>query len=178
MILLITAACLATIWPDVHGVRVYDHLQLPVSGFDGRPLSLPAWREHVVVINFWSPDCAACVAELPAFQQTYLHFETSGLSVVGVAMPYDDPALAGAAAAKTHVTYPQGWDSSGRLRQVFDGIAVIPTTVVLAPGGRVVLRHEGTFTGTDLDDLVQAYLPPPNDGHDLPGTAMPLPTKR
>ncbi|GLQ49218.1 TlpA disulfide reductase family protein [Dyella flava] len=141
--------------PHVHRVQPWH--QLPLTGLDGKPLPSAAWHGRFVLLNFWSTDCAACLAEMPVLEKASIRYGASGLNIVGVALPYDDPNQVAAVAALSHVTYPQSWDSSGQLDKLFGGIAVVPTTVLVDRDGKIVFRQEGPLNDRELASLVQAY---------------------
>lgn len=158
MIALIMVACLTVFLPVLNPAHGRHGLQsLTILGLDGRPLAPAAWDKSPVLLNFWSPDCAACLTELPVFQDAYRRGDLSGLSVVGVALSSDDPHRAAAAAALSQVTYPQAWDATGQLDRALGGIRVVPTTVLMERDGRLLFRQEGALTIGELQALAQAY---------------------
>ncbi|WP_158543273.1 TlpA disulfide reductase family protein [Dyella psychrodurans] len=157
MIVLIMAACAAPFLSFHHAHRVQAWHRLAITGLDGKPLSPLAWNGRFVLINFWSTDCEACLAEMPALENAYMRYGASGLSVVGVALSNDDPNRVAAAAAMSHVTYPQAWDASGQLNEAFGGIAVVPTTLLVDNDGDIVFRQEGALNESELASLAEAY---------------------
>jgi cytochrome c biogenesis protein CcdA/thiol-disulfide isomerase/thioredoxin len=52
-----------------------------------RPLSLPALRGHVVLVDFWTYTCINCIRTLPFVEGLYRHYHRYGLDVVGVETP-------------------------------------------------------------------------------------------
>lgn len=158
MIGLIVAACAITIWPELQTPRAYDFSTFHVRALDGSPMPTSSWKQHPVVINFWSPDCGVCVAELPRLEALQREDAAKGLILVGVAMPYDDPAEVRAFAATHGLTYWQGQDPSGALRRIVGGIDVLPTTVLLSPRGRLLWRVEGPVDIPTLRLTVASYL--------------------
>ncbi len=52
-----------------------------------RPLSLPALRGHVVIIDFWTYTCINCLRTLPFVEGLYRHYHRYGLEIVGVETP-------------------------------------------------------------------------------------------
>lgn len=177
MITLIMVAFSIVLVPLLRPSRQLHALpRLPVTGLDGQPLAPATWDARLVLFDFWSPECTACLAGLPALQKAYRRYGASELSVVGVALSNDDPQRAAAAAALSHVTYPQAWDSTGRLGRMFGGIRVVPTTIVISHDGRVLLRHEGALNGDELRALVQVYGQAPDAGRDPAEAEGPSPS--
>jgi thiol-disulfide isomerase/thioredoxin len=157
MTLLMMAACSLPFLAHRHVHRVKSWQRLPISGLDGKPLSSGIGNGHFILLNFWSTDCAACLAEMPVLESAHKRYGVSGLSVVGVALWNDVPDRVAATAAMSHVTYPQAWDSSRQLERMFGGIAVVPTTILITSDGRIVFRQEGILNASEVASLIQAY---------------------
>ncbi len=51
---------------------------------DGQTVSLADFRGRTVLVNFWATWCGPCEAEMPAIQDRYQTFQTSGLTVLAV----------------------------------------------------------------------------------------------
>lgn len=118
----------------------------------GGQLRLVQLRGQRVLIDFWSPDCAPCVAELPRLE--LLAREAHGkLTVIGVAMAYADPDAGRAVAARAGITYPLVWDRDGRIAAAFGGIHAIPTQVLISADGRIMARTEGSLATPLLAEL-------------------------
>jgi thiol-disulfide isomerase/thioredoxin len=175
MIFLTVVACLTVFFPASHPSRVNAWQRLPITDLDGKPLASTTWDRRLVLLNFWSTDCAACLAELPTLEKAYTHYNASGLSVVGVALSNEDPDRVAAAAVLSHVTYPQAWDSTGQLDKVFGGIVVVPTTILVTSDGRIAFRQEGPLNDQELDALVRAYGPPSGTDFDVSEVRGPSP---
>jgi peroxiredoxin len=102
----------------------------------GGHLDLAQLRGQQVLVDFWAPDCAPCVAELPRLEQ--LSRQARGrLTVVGVAMDYADPDAVRAVAAHAGITYPLVWDRDGRIAAAFGGIRVTPTHMLIGDDGLI-----------------------------------------
>lgn len=120
----------------------------------GGQLGLAQLRGQRVLLDFWSPDCAPCVAELPRLER--LAQRARGrLTVVGVAMDYADPDAIRAVAARAGITYPLAWDRDGRIAAAFGGIRATPTQVLIGADGRIAARTEGSLAAPLLAELQQ-----------------------
>jgi cytochrome c biogenesis protein CcdA/thiol-disulfide isomerase/thioredoxin len=53
----------------------------------GRPLSLPALRGKVVLVDFWTYSCVNCIRTLPYLKAWYARYHRDGLVIVGVHTP-------------------------------------------------------------------------------------------
>lgn len=119
-------------------------------------LSSPSLRGKYVVLNFWASTCTACVREMPSIEKAYRQMG-SGVSVVGVDVS-DDPTAASAFAKKVGVTYPLVTNASGSVAGSYQ-ITGLPFTVVIGPGGKLLIRHPGVITTEQLVYLMQSLNP-------------------
>ena len=128
-------------------------LVMPLLG--GARLSLAQQRGHAVLIDFWAPDCALCVAELPELQRLA---QAAGprLTLIGVAMAYADPDVTRATAARAGLTYPLAWDRDGRIAAAFGGVRVTPTQILIGADGRIQARVEGGLAAPLLRQMLAA----------------------
>lgn len=113
---------------------------LHLTGLDGAPVSLAAFRGKPMVLNFWATWCAPCVAELP---------ELDALAAggqVGVLAASTDrggaarvkPFLASHAMAHADVVLDPGSEAAHTLQ-----VAGFPTTLIIDARGMLRARLEG-----------------------------------
>jgi thiol-disulfide isomerase/thioredoxin len=122
-------------------------VELPSLG-TGTPVTTSSDRGKYVALNFWSPSCGICVAELPAIERAY---ESLGTSVDIVGIDASDPIGAGVSfTSRAKATYPELLDAQGTIAAQFE-IPGFPYTVVLDPNGKVVVRHPGEMTAEQLE---------------------------
>lgn len=127
--------------------------------FDGRPGSTDEFAGKPTVLNFWSSNCAACVAEMPDFEEV---FQELGGRVAFVGMNRDDTReFALQLAEETGVTYPLAEDIDSKMFIDFRAFAM-PTTVFLTADNEVAYIWQGGLTGEDLLLLVDQHLQPGN----------------
>lgn len=107
----------------------------------GGELPLKAITEKVVLINFWAPWCLPCRAEMPSLQQLYKELENDQRFTILLVDMDGDQQKAGAFLQRKEITIPNYSISSAVDKALFSG--TLPTTVVLAPGGKLVWKHEG-----------------------------------
>lgn len=122
-----------------------------VTGFDGRPLTLPE-PGRPVLINYWASWCGPCRHEMPLLSQYAGEQGDNGVQVVGIALEEAQPAKA--FLATLPVAFPTAWeiptidDSSTRLG---NGRGLLPYSVLIGADGRLLARRTGAFT--DAADL-------------------------
>jgi len=122
---------------------------------DGRPVRLSDFRGKVVLINFWTTWCTACVSEMPELIALQKKHEND-LAVIGVSLdfvPTDDgdtdtssPEKVRAniiRTAKAHgINYPVLLDEHFEVGGRFNG-GELPTTVIVDANGHIRRRFIG-----------------------------------
>ena len=126
-------------------------LVMPLLG--GGNIDLAQLRGRPVLIDFWAPDCAPCVAELPQLERL-ARADAGRFTLIGVAMAYSDPDALRAIAARAGISYPLVWDHNGRIAQAFCGVRVTPTQVLIGADGRIQARVEGGLAGPLLRQVL------------------------
>jgi peroxiredoxin len=121
-------------------------------------LRLAADRGHVIVLNFWGSWCSVCQQEAPALAAASRQFTPSGVRFVGVDVA--DNAASGRAYMQHHgLHYPSLNDPGDRIAAEFNRIipvADLPSTLVIAPDGRIAGRVIGAVSDSDLRRLIKA----------------------
>ena len=81
------------------------------------PLSIAELRGRVVLLNFWTFDCANCQHTLPHLVQWYEHYKDRGLVVIGIhtpELPRERGQAETEAAVREHgIRYPVAQDNDG-----------------------------------------------------------------
>jgi thiol-disulfide isomerase/thioredoxin len=134
----------------------------PVSGatLTGTKLRLSADRGHVIVLNFWGSWCSICQQEAPALAAVARQFTPSGVRFVGVDVA-DDPASGRAYMQHHGLDYPSLNDPGDRIAAKFNRLIPVtdfPSTLVIAPDGRIAGRVIGAATTAGLRRLIKAAL--------------------
>jgi peroxiredoxin len=140
-----------------------DHRSHPgaVQGrlLSGQHFDLAAWKGKVVVVNWWSSDCAPCQAEGQALEQVYTDMKSRGVEFLGVDIR-DNAASARRFAQSIGSTYPSLDDPDNLVALQFRHLppAATPTTIVLDRSGRIAARENGEIYYRELTDLVDRVL--------------------
>ncbi len=124
----------------------------------------------VRLINFWSTTCAPCVAELPDLIETSRRFQNRPFELITVSTDPADaskrvlellksknaatPATRMAAMKKENRTTNNYQVKDGALDAVADVIdkewrGALPHTVLIAPGGKVLWKHNGELDAVE-----------------------------
>jgi cytochrome oxidase Cu insertion factor (SCO1/SenC/PrrC family) len=118
----------------------------------GAPSSLPALDTKPLVLNFWSSTCAACTQEMPALEKVQRDLGQQ-VNVVGIDVA-DPRSSAAEFARRLGVTYPLLADPDGSTAAAFQ-VPGLPVTFVIAPGGTILARNEGSLTAPQLEAVLQ-----------------------
>lgn len=127
-------------------------VDLAFTTFDGTTANFTDYAGTPLVINFFARTCAACVSEMPEFDEVFRAFD-GAVAFVGIST---DPRKADAEllVEETGVSYDLGWDPSGELFGHFGGFAM-PTTVFVTAAGIVHETWSGVLTATDLTAKIE-----------------------
>ena len=124
-------------------------------GFDGRPVSLAAYRGEIVLLDFWASWCAPCIVEIPrlmALQKRH----AGKLQIIGISMD-DDAASARKVAAQYHFNYPvmMGDAAFGKL---YGGILGLPAIFLVGRDGKIIQGWRGDFRPQSVEARIEAAL--------------------
>jgi thiol-disulfide isomerase/thioredoxin len=130
------------------GGRVPDFSLKTLSGDRVSDQSL---QGQVVILNFWSTGCSACLAELPELQQIA---NSSQAMVIGIALEHGSAQAVRSLLKRRGVTYPVALGDEA-LFERFDGIN-IPYTLVLDRLSQVVKIYRGVVTKDSLEKDIRS----------------------
>lgn len=124
-----------------------------ITAFDGTSVALSDYSGSPVVVNFWASWCPSCVAELGAAIQPAFEAVGADVSFVGVNIQ-DERTAALDLIEETGVEFDLAVDQDGDLFLAFGAIGM-PFTALIDADGRVVARHNGPLTESQLLDLIE-----------------------
>ena len=112
-----------------------------------RTLSLSQFRGRPVLVNFWASWCIPCRKEMPLLEAAYrrVHGRVAFLGVD----TNDTRSAALSFLRQTGVTYPSAYDPHGTAATAY-GLFGLPTTVFVAPDGKIFERHVGALSSDAL----------------------------
>lgn len=147
------------------GVVAYQFIKAPVKApqtqfrlIDNQLVSIADLQGKVVVLNFWSTECMACVKEMPTLAKIYHDYQMRGFDLLAVALNMDDVGKVVRFARVNVLPFKVAYDASGEAVQSWGPITVIPTTFILDRQGRVVKVINKMLTYDQLSSVIQKYL--------------------
>jgi thiol-disulfide isomerase/thioredoxin len=125
----------------------------------GKSQAMSQWRGKVLVVNFWATWCAPCREEIPALMKMQKKYAPNGVQLVGIAIDNVFKVLEYAAEMRIdYVLLMGGNESLGMSQNLGNRTGVLPFTVVLDRGGKVVYTHAGALTQAQLDAVLTPLL--------------------
>ncbi len=115
-----------------------------LTTLDGDEIALRQ-EDGVLLINFWATWCAPYRAEIPDLIELQDALGAQGLTIVGISEDLQGEEVVRPFLKSHPVNYPIVIDQDGDLAEAFGGVLGLPTTFVVAPGGRIVNRTLGIF---------------------------------
>ena len=140
-------------WP---ATRATPALRLP--DLQDQLWDLAQEQGRPVLLNFWATWCAPCRAEMQSFEALEAHFKASRLKVVTVNFKEGrEPVQRFRESQALSLAFVR--DSYGEAARAW-GVTRFPTTFVVHPAGRAVLRIEGELDwgSAAVQHKLQAFL--------------------
>jgi cytochrome c biogenesis protein CcdA/thiol-disulfide isomerase/thioredoxin len=140
----------------------------------GKPLSLPALRGKVVLVDFWTYSCINCQRSLPHVEAWYKEYAKDGLVVVGVHTPEfafeHVVSNVRAQAAALGVRYPVAIDDNYATWTAYDN-QYWPADYLIDAAGDVRSVHFGEGGYSTMGQLIRQLLQAAHPTLSLPAPA-------
>ena len=156
----VLAACTTQI-PEGKDVRAQAlrHVapEFSLRGADGAPVSLAAYKGKVVLVNFWATWCGPCKIEIPWFVEFQRTYKDRGFTVVGLSMDEDGWDAVKPYVERRKINYPTVL-ATEMTRQMYGGVASLPTTFIIDKQGRIAVTHIGLVNKTTYQKAIETLL--------------------
>ena len=124
----------------------------------GDTLRLSELRGRVVLVNFWATWCPPCRLEMPGFQRVWEDYRDRGVVIVGLSTDRGVRSDIEAWVRERGITYPVAF-APGSVVRAYGGARVLPTSLLIAPDGRIAHRVEGFYAEPALRAAIRRLLP-------------------
>jgi cytochrome c biogenesis protein CcmG/thiol:disulfide interchange protein DsbE len=147
LIIALTAALLATLWPvfrDITGpaVRVGDEApEFDLMSDTGRTIQLKDFQGKFLILNFWATWCPPCVDELPSLNRFSQRFAGQNVVVLGVSVD-EDAAAYQKFLKDAGVQFPTVRDPARKVSRLY-GTFKYPESYFIDRQGKVVQKIVG-----------------------------------
>ena len=128
---------------------------------DGRRSHLAALHGRVVLVNFWTTDCAPCVEEMPAMVANWRKFAPQGFETIAVSMRYNAPALVANFAEARALPFGVVIDNTGEIAKRLGNVEFTPTSLLIDKHGAIVRRWVGKTDFAAIGPLIAELLQQP-----------------
>lgn len=135
-----------------------------LTGADGKPMALAAYKGKPLIVNFWARWCGPCRTEIPELQKAYDKYKKQGLVVIGIGLENSPEAVRDFMKAY-EMNYPVGLandvsDTKGvwLMQTLGNQRAGLPFTLVINRQGEIVTRKLGVMKAEDIEAAASALL--------------------
>lgn len=109
------------------------------------------------MLNFWATWCSPCKTEIPWFIEFERQFETPGFTVLGVSMDEEGWKAVNPYIDEQRINHPVALGNE-RVNELYGGIEVLPTTLLIDRDGKVAFIHLGLIRSEDYAKEIRKLL--------------------
>ena len=133
-------------------------LTLEGKSVDGKPFQLAALKGKVVMLMFWSTECAVCRDKMPELRRNYegwagKPFELVLVNVDQRKQDFDTYEKIISTIVPTKLRFPQLWRGESGYKDSLGTLPQLPATFVIDKGGKVVERFSGRVPAEAWDKV-------------------------
>lgn len=133
---------------------------MTLTGTDGKPAALEAYRGKPLIVNFWARWCAPCRKEIPELVRVQDLYRKSGLVVLGIGLE-DRPDSVRDFLKAYDVNYPVllAKDKGIEMMQALGNVrAGLPFTLVIDRRGEILASKLGAMNREQLEAAGKAAI--------------------
>jgi len=116
-------------------------------------------KQGPVLLDFWATWCKPCIKGMPKLDAIHQKYKDQGLTVIGInedgprGQNRIRPFLNG-----RNITFQIAIDSDGSVMKRMQ-VRALPTTILIAPDGEIILRQAGLSDEAPLIKAIEMLLP-------------------
>jgi peroxiredoxin len=134
-------------------------LEAHFNSLDGKEIGLNAWKNKVIVLNFWATWCPPCREEMPELSKMQDQYKNQNLVIVGLST--DDLETTKTFIQTNPVSYPVlagDMQAMNFAESLGNNQGVLPYTVIIDQNGHVVKTFLGRVNQALLEKTVKPLL--------------------
>jgi thiol-disulfide isomerase/thioredoxin len=128
---------------------------------NSQPLTLQGLRGKVVLLDFWTLDCANCIQTLPHIRQLHAKYSGPRFILIGVHTPEfefeKDLDNVASAVKRFRIEYPVAIDNENATWKLY-GNQYWPRQTLVDARGRVRWEHAGEGDYEEMEKQIRALL--------------------
>jgi len=109
---------------------------------NGNKISLSDYKGKLVLLNFWSINCAPCREEMPALQTLWDKFKVQGLVILAISVDRSSPKIVEQYIQNAELTFPVVLDSNSKIRKQYE-VSALPMTYIIGRDGKFIAKAIG-----------------------------------
>jgi thiol-disulfide isomerase/thioredoxin len=126
------------------------------TNLSSQPVSVGAFTNKVVLVEFWATWCEPCREELPDLVTTYKKFHAQGFEILGISLDSKRSELDDFLREQPDVNWPQVFDGE-KLAEKY-GVDSIPSSFLVGADGKITGKD---LQGDELDAALAKVLTKP-----------------
>ena len=131
-------------------------VDMPLTAVNGDKANLNQYRGSWLVVNYWATWCPPCIVEMPELQSFHDEHVDKGAMVIGINVEDISKDRLTTFLDDYFITYPNfmaGPTSQSELGL----IPGLPTTFLVSPEGKVVVRQVGPVTREMVERFIEKW---------------------
>jgi thiol-disulfide isomerase/thioredoxin len=158
-----TALAAGLVLPTTPRAQTLAAATLAGTTLEGQPYDMKAEQGKVVLVFFWSTDCAVCRDKMPELRLNYEAWRSKGFQLVAVNADRSLSAVQEYQAILDRMVpqaqrFPSLWRGAAAHRDSFGPVVQMPTAFVLDRKHKVVNEIRGRIAPSLWDDIAELVL--------------------
>lgn len=124
----------------------------------GHTINLSKLKGKPILLTVWASNCPTCISEIPNLEDLDLELSQKGLQIIGISVYWDKHERLRDLVQSEDLPYPVVYDGDKKIFHAIGGYSVTPTTFLIDPQGRVVMKKIGKMNIATVRKTILAML--------------------